>query len=32
VPKIPVNLPDVLNKQEVDKLLNSVNDSDDLSV
>ncbi|GAB1402611.1 hypothetical protein MASR1M68_15220 [Elusimicrobiota bacterium] len=26
VPKIPINLPDVLNKQEVDKLLNSIND------
>lgn len=32
VPKIPVNLPDVLNKQEVDKLLNSINDNDDLSI
>lgn len=32
VPKIPINLPDVLNKQEVDKLLNSINDEDDLSI
>jgi len=32
VPKIPINLPDVLNKQEVDKLLNSINDTDDLSI
>ena len=32
VPKIPINLPDVLNKQEVDKLLNSINDADDLSI
>ncbi|MDD5021305.1 MAG: site-specific tyrosine recombinase XerD [Endomicrobiaceae bacterium] len=32
VPKIPINLPDVLNKQEVDKLLNSINDIDDLSI
>lgn len=32
VPKIPVNLPDILNKQEVDKLLNSINDTDDLSI
>ncbi len=32
VPKIPVNLPDVLNRQEVEKLLGSVSGIDDCSI